>query len=484
MVQNPNSALWICGLWLFIASLITPGQQAMAQRQPPSSREAVQLSFSPIVKQAAPAVVNVYVRGRVTVRSPFDDPFLRELFGDRLGMPRERIQNSLGSGVIVSKDGIVVTNTHVIKVGAQAEIRIVLADKREFDARVILQDEKADIAILRIEGGDGNFPFLTLGDSDDVEVGDLVLAIGNPFGVGQSVSQGIISALGRSISATTGAPAFIQTDAAVNPGNSGGALVDLGGRLIGINTSIISRTGASHGIGFAVPSNLVRVFVESAVSGRKVERPWLGARLETVTRESAPGLGLDRVTGVLVARIAPSSPAAEAGLEPGDVILAVDGRPIADAQELQYRLTTIGVGRNAKITVFRQGRTSTVAIALQPVPPFDPSELRNLTGETPLAGARVATISPALSEEMGLDADAGVVVLQVAPGGLAAKFGFQRGDIVVAFDDQPVSNAGQLETLLRTRATERRQQFLQRVRQTPWLLTVRRGGKEQQLGPF
>lgn len=484
MTTRLSWAHWLLGLWLVHLASVLPTPSAFGQRQPPSSREAVQLSFSPIVKQAAPAVVNVYVRGRVTVRSPFDDPFLRELFGDRLGMPRERIQNSLGSGVIVSKDGIVVTNTHVIKVGAQAEIRIVLADKREFDARVILQDEKADIAVLRIEGGDGNFPYLTLGDSDDVEVGDLVLAIGNPFGVGQSVSQGIISALGRSIGATTGAPAFIQTDAAVNPGNSGGALVDLGGRLIGINTSIISRTGASHGIGFAVPSNLVRVFVESALAGRKVERPWLGARLETVTRDVAQGLGLDRATGVLVARVAPASPAAEAGLEPGDVILSVEGRPVADAQDLQYRLTTIGVGRSAKLAVFRQGRPNSITVALRAVPPFDPSELRNLTGETPMAGARVATVSPALSEELGLDVDAGVVVLQVAPGGLAAKFGFQRGDVVVGFDDQQVANAGQLETLLRNRATERRQQFLQRVRQTPWLLTVRRGGKEQQLGPL
>ncbi len=471
-------------LGLALACLSSWIGAAIAQRQPPPNRESILLSFAPIVKQAAPAVVNVYVRGRVTVRSPFDDPLLRQLFGDRLGMPQERIQNSLGSGVIVAREGIIVTNTHVIKVGAQAEIRVVLADKREFDARVILQDEKTDIAVLRIEGGDGQFPFLQLGDSDDLEVGDLVLAIGNPFGVGQSVSQGIISALGRSISARTGSPAFIQTDAAVNPGNSGGALVDLGGRLVGINTSIISGTGASHGIGFAVPSNLIRVFVESAVSGRKVERPWLGARLENVTRDTAQSLGLDRATGVLVARVAADSPAAQARLEPGDIILAVDGHSIADSQELQYRLTTIGVGREAKFSIFRQGQRSTATVVLLPVPPADPGELRNLTGQTPLEGARVATLSPAIAEELGLDEESGVAVLQVAPGGLAARLGFRRGDVIVTFDGQPVTSAGTLEELLRNRAAERRQQVAQRQRPTPWLITVKRDGKVKQLGPL
>lgn len=484
MAPMSKSLVPAASLALALASLGVWSGVALAQRQPPPNRETVQLSFSPIVKQAAPAVVNVYVRGRVTVRSPFDDPLLRQLFGDRLGMPQERIQNSLGSGVIVSREGIIVTNTHVIKVGAQAEIRVVLADKREFDARVILQDEKTDIAVLRIEGGDGQFPFLQLGDSDDLEVGDLVLAIGNPFGVGQSVSQGIISALGRSISARTGSPAFIQTDAAVNPGNSGGALVDLGGRLVGINTSIISGTGASHGIGFAVPSNLVRVFVESAVSGRKVERPWLGARLENVTRDTAQSLGLDRATGVLVARVATGSPAAEARLEPGDVILAVDGHNIAEPQELQYRLTTIGVGREAKFSIFRQGQRITANVLLRAVPPADPGELRNLTGQTPLEGARVASLSPAIAEELGLDEEGGVAVLQVAPGGLAARLGFRRGDVIVTFDGRPVTSAGTLEELLRNRASERRQQVAQRQRPTPWLITVKRDGKEQQLGPL
>ncbi|MFM9940166.1 MAG: Do family serine endopeptidase [Hyphomicrobiaceae bacterium] len=456
---------------------------AQPQRQVPVNRESVQLSFSPIVKQAAPAVVNVYVRGSVTVRSPFDDPIVRQLFGDRLGMPQERIQSSLGSGVLVSPDGVIVTNTHVIKVGSKAEIRVVLADKREFDAKVILQDEKADIAILRIEGGSGDFPYLQFANSDEIEVGDMVLAIGNPFGVGQSVSQGIISALGRSLGTKSNAPAFIQTDAAVNPGNSGGALVDLSGHVVGINTAILSGSGASHGIGFAVPSNLVKVFVDSAIAGRKVERPWLGARVDSITREMAQGLGLERAAGVLVSRVSPQGPAAEARLEPGDVIIAVDGQPVADAQELQYRLTTRGVGARVTLSIVRQGRQSTAVVALRGVPAESPTEARNLTGQHPFEGARVATVSPAIAEELGIDDDGGVAVLQIARGSFAERFGFQRGDVVITFDGQPVQNASTLEEQLKARAIERRQQAAQRQRLTPWLITIKRGSETKQFGP-
>jgi S1-C subfamily serine protease len=244
---------------------------AAQRKDVPPSREAAQYSFAPIVKKAAPAVVNVYVRARVqTFVSPFaDDPLFRRFFGEAFGMPQERIENSLGSGVIVSPDGIVVTNNHVIKVGGAAEIRVVLADRREFDAKVILQDENSDIAVLRMEGGDGRFPYLEFENYDMLEVGDLVLAIGNPFGVGQTVTSGIISALARTEIAKSAAQVFIQTDAAINPGNSGGALVDMAGRVIGINTAIFSRSGGSHGIGFAIPSNLVKLYVDSAVTAAR-----------------------------------------------------------------------------------------------------------------------------------------------------------------------------------------------------------------------
>jgi S1-C subfamily serine protease len=251
-----------CWLTLSVVVLVMlPFGAAQAQRKQPA-KEIAQGSFSPIVKQAAPAVVNVYVRSRVQeFASPFaNDPFFRQFFGDQFGRPSERQQNSLGSGVIVHASGIVVTNTHVIKGGGQTEIRIALADKREFDAKVISQDEKTDIAILRIEGGDGTFPTLELEDSDSLEVGDRVLAIGNPFGVGQTVTQGIVSALARSEIGQSEAQVFIQTDAAINPGNSGGALVDMAGRVVGINTAIFSKSGGSVGIGFAIPSNMVRLY--------------------------------------------------------------------------------------------------------------------------------------------------------------------------------------------------------------------------------
>src|SRR5689334_17036674 len=316
---------WFWALRLGAVALISvgAGSAALAQRkEPPPSREAAQYSFAPIVKRSSPAVVNVFARGRVQVQSPFaDDPFFRRFFGDRFGMPTERIQNSLGSGVIVSPDGVMVTNTHVVKLGGVPEIRVVLADRREFDAKIVLQDEKTDITVLKIEGAEGTFPFLAFEDSDILEVGDMVLAIGNPFGVGQTVTQGIVSALTRSEIGQSDAQVFIQTDAAINPGNSGGALVDMAGRLVGINTAIYSRSGGSHGIGFAIPSNLVKLVVDSGIAGRKVERPWLGARLDAVTRDNAEALRLDRAVGAYVTRVYPGSPAAQAGLLQGDVIL-------------------------------------------------------------------------------------------------------------------------------------------------------------------
>src|SRR5918911_1667921 len=274
-----------------LALLLTPGP-APAQaphKGPPPTREAAQFSFAPIVKLAAPAVVNVYVRTRVqTFTSPFaDDPFFRRFFGERFGTPSERVQNSLGSGVIVSPDGVVVTNYHVVKGGGATDIRVALADKREFEAKVILQDEKSDIAVLRLDAPGGRFPYLEFEDSDQLEVGDMVLAIGNPFGVGQTVTSGIVSALAREVG-HSGTQVFIQTDAAINPGNSGGALVDMAGRLVGINTAIFSQSGGSHGIGFAIPASMVKAVVDSARGGEQTGgRAPLGPRLPSVHHEDA-----------------------------------------------------------------------------------------------------------------------------------------------------------------------------------------------------
>ncbi len=451
---------------ILVLGVVTGAEPVAAQRKvAPPTREAMQLSFAPVVKKAAPAVVNVYVRGRVQVQSPFaDDPFLRRFFGDRGGQTQERMQNSLGSGVILSADGLMVTNTHVVKVGANAEIRIVLADKREFDAKVLLQDEKSDIAILKIEGGDGRLPSLEFEDSDGLEVGDMVLAIGNPFGVGQTVTQGIISALARSEVGSSDAQVFIQTDAAINPGNSGGALVDMAGRLVGINTAIFSRSGGSHGIGFAIPSNLVKLFVDSAVTGRKVERPWLGAKLETVTRDIAEALGLERVTGAVIARVQAASPAAQAGLKAGDVIVAVDGVEAADPRTVLYRLTTRGVGNRVRFEVLRQGRKAMLDVVLKGAPAPGRDDVRNLSGAHPFDGARVSNLLPGVADELGIDAEDGVAVLSVRAGSVAAKLGFQLGDIIMQIGSEAVDTVLTLEGLIKER-------------QRLWQVAVKRAGR-------
>jgi Do/DeqQ family serine protease len=440
---------------------------AEAQKQPPPSREVVQYSFAPIARKASPAVVNVYVRRRVQAfNSPFaNDPFFRQFFGEQFGRPSERIQSSLGSGVIVSADGTVVTNTHVIKGRGETEIRVALADKREYDAKIVMQDEKTDIAIIKIENGDGRFPTIDFEDSDTLEVGDLVLAIGNPFGVGQTVTSGIISALARSEIGNSDSQVFIQTDAAINPGNSGGALVDMSGRLVGINTMIFSQSGGSQGIGFAIPSNLVKLYVESAAAGRKVERPWLGARLEPITREIAEDLGLDRISGAVVARVSNNGPAAAAGVEPGDVITRIDGFEVADPRAVQYRLTTRGIGNSSRIDLMRKGRPVTVEIALKPSPAPGRDDVRNLTGKHPFDGARVSNIMPGLIDEMGLDETAGVVVLSVRPGSIAQRLGFQPGDVVIELNGQPLATLAALEEALA-------------VRQRVWVLGIKRGGQK------
>ncbi|MEQ8826115.1 MAG: Do family serine endopeptidase [Filomicrobium sp.] len=440
------------------------------KRVPPPSREAVQYSFAPIVKQTAPAVVNVYVSSRIRQsRSPFaGDPFFERFFGDdfNFGMPRERVQSSLGSGVIVSADGVIVTNTHVVKGRGETEIRVALSDQREFDAKVIAQDKKTDIAILKIDGDGESFPFMRIANSDSLQVGDLVLAIGNPFGVGQTVTSGIVSALARSQIASEAV--FIQTDAAINPGNSGGALVDLRGRLVGINTAIFSRSGGSNGIGFAIPSNLVKLHVDSALEGRKVQRPWLGARLQSMDRDLAEALGASRISGAVIMRVYDKGPAARAGLEPGDIIIGVDGFDVNDARSVNYRLTTRGVGKRSRLRILRDGQEQVVRVRLTKPPRARKSDFSNLSGSHPLDGARVANILPTLAENMQLDAEEGVVVVSVRRRSVAARLGFRVGDVIVKVGRRDISNLRDLTPLL-----ERRRRV--------WEMTVNRGGRSLEL---
>ena len=461
-----GGALALLGLGATAAVLVGSADAQRTKRQPPPSRAALQYSFAPIVRRAAPAVVNVYVRStKKVVRSPiFDDPFFRQFFGRNLSRPRKRMQNSLGSGVIVDPSGLIVTNTHVIRSTGQADIRVVLSDRREFKATVVLQDKKTDIAILRIAGKHKPFPIVRFADSDAVEVGDLVLAIGNPFGVGQTVTSGIVSALARSGLSRHRSQVFIQTDAAINPGNSGGALVDMHGRIVGINTAIFSKSGGSLGIGFAIPANLVRLYVNSARTGRKVRRPWLGARLETVTRKIAQKLELARIAGALVLRVAPKGPAAAAGLKRGDIIVSVDGRAVADARAALYRLATRGIGANVTVGILRRGRRRDVTLELKPAPGPSAADIRLLDGDHPLYGARVSNIRPALSDELDLEINSGVVIIDVAVASTAAELGFRRGDVIVQVGRSEVKNVDVLARLLRGR---------QRV----WFVAIRRGSQ-------
>jgi Do/DeqQ family serine protease len=453
---------------VFCAVLLCSGVAA-AQPTVPQSREQIALTFAPVVRQSAPAVVNIFTRRVVRERaaSPLlDDPFFRRFFGDALPQaPRERdrVQNSLGSGVIVSPDGLIVTNDHVIK-GAD-EIQVVLNDRREFDARLVAADPRTDLAILRIDPGSERLPALPFADSDALEVGDLVLAIGNPFGVGQTVTMGIVSAVARTGTGISDYNFFIQTDAAINPGNSGGALVTVDGRLAGINTAIFSRSGGSIGIGFAIPASMVRTVVAAATTGGRLVRPWLGMVGQTVTGEIAQSLGLPRPAGVLVSGIDAGSPAERAGVRRGDVITAVQGRQVDDPDALRYRFATLPLGSQTTLTVIREGRPRDVTMAVSAPPEEPPRELTPIQGRSPFAGIRIANLSPALIEELrvpNLTARQGVVVLDVAQGSPAARVGFRPGDVVLRLNGRDI---------------RRVQDLTEALRQTPqaWQVQVRRG---------
>lgn len=430
-----------------LASLLILATPVWADTRVPSSALEIELSFAPLVKQAAPAVVNIYAKRIVNVRSsPFaGDPFFDNLFRD-FSAPQQRVQNSLGSGVILSEDGIVVSNYHVV--GEATDIRVVLNDRREFSGRVLLADEESDLAVLKLDDAP-DMPALELRDSDTVEVGELVLAIGNPFGVGQTVSSGIVSGLARSGTAMGNSRGyFIQTDAPINPGNSGGALIDINGRLIGINTSILSRSGGSNGIGFAIPSALVQQFVTQAKAGKsRFERPWAGVTGQSVTADMTEVLDLDRPGGVILAEFHPASPLRAAGLQAGDVITAVDGAPVNTPAEMIYRMSVAGLGGQAVLTRVRAGKAEEVPLDLI-APPEEPPRATLLTdARTVLPGMTLERVNPAVIAEMGLPLEAdGIVVSD--PGEIGARVGLRRGDILRAINRSAVTSPSEAAALL------------------------------------
>ena len=448
---------------LLVSALVATPALAQDRRVPTSAAE-LRLSYAPIVQRVQPAVVNVYAAKMVQNHNPFlDDPIFRRFFG-LPGGQQEQMQRSLGSGVMVDPSGLVVTNVHVIE-GAD-QVKVSLSDKREFEAEIVLKDPRSDLAVLRLKDAHEKFPTLDFANSDELMVGDVVLAIGNPFGVGQTVTHGIISALARTQVGITDYQFFIQTDAAINPGNSGGALVDITGKLAGINTAIYSRSGGSQGIGFAIPANMVRIVVASAKSGGKtVRRPWLGAKLQSVTPDIADSLGLKTPSGALVASVVPGGPAARAGLKASDLITAIDGQPIDDPNAFDYRFATHPLGGASQIDVIRGGKPQKLSVALETAPDSDRNEI-TLAARSPFQGATVANISPAVADELHLDADTeGVVVTELSDDSTAATVGFQKGDIILAVNNKKISKTGDLDKVTREQARL-------------WRITLLRGGQQ------
>jgi Do/DeqQ family serine protease len=406
----------------------------------PGDSLSMKASFAPVVRTAAPAVVNVSARGVQQVQDPY-----WSMFGIR--RPQAQQVGSVGSGVIVRDTGVVVTNYHVIN-GMQ-QIKVVLNDRREFDARVVLADERSDIAVLQLEGVNERLPTLNIDDREEQQIGDLVLAIGNPFGVGQTVTNGIISALNRTETGISDSGSFIQTDAAINPGNSGGALVDMDGDLIGINTAIFSRSGSSSGVGFAVPASAVKRVVDSAVGGATaVIRPWLGVKGEAVSADVARSLGLDRPQGLVVTEVWPGGPGARAGLSEGDVITAIDGAEINDQGGLNFRVGTREPNETVKVTVLRDGQARTLDARVQRLPGNADLKDAAVIQSGALAGAQVLALNPALADSLGGDPFAsGVIIGQVQRGASAQRIGLQGGDIILSVNGRAVTAVQQLNNV-------------------------------------
>jgi len=456
----------ILGVLLAVAICSTGASPAVAEqaqglrgavsdvRQVPDSASQIRFSYAPLVKRVSPSVVNVYAAREVRQRrSPFaGDPFFERFFGENAfgGRPRRRTARSLGSGVIIGEEGIVITNHHVIE--NADEVKVALSDGREFSAEIQLIDKKSDLAVLKIESSE-KFPAVVLGDSDDLQVGDLVLAIGNPFGVGQTVTSGIVSALARSRTGITDFGFFIQTDASINPGNSGGALVAMDGSLIGINTAIFSRSGGSNGVGFAVPSNMVRVVLESVLAGSNtIMRPWIGAEFQAVTSDIAESLGLAQPVGALVAGVLEGGPAEKAGLRLGDIVLEVDGRSIEHVDALGYRLATAGLGRAVAIKVLSRNKRRDLTINLEKAPEIPPRQVLTVGGQSPFTGATVANLSPRVSQELGLRGSPdGVVILDVDRRSPAGRFGFRAKDIILSINRSIIHSTKQLDEIARSR---------------------------------
>ncbi|WP_196258615.1 Do family serine endopeptidase [Pelagibacterium limicola] len=437
---------------------------AQTERRVPLDAEEIRLSYAPVVREVAPAVVNVYAT-RITQQrqSMFGDPFFDQFFGrSPFFDTRPQESQSLGSGVIVGEDGLILTNNHVVE-GA-IDIRIATMDGREYPVDLVLADGATDLAALAIRNPDRTFPVAQFADSDRLEVGDLVLAIGNPFGVGQTVTSGIVSALARTGVGITDYQFFIQTDAAINPGNSGGALVDMDGRLVGINTALFTRSGGSQGIGFAIPSNMARVIATAAASGGEIVRPWFGATFQSLDSDLAAGLGLDLPRGALITDIAQDGPAARAGLRSGDVIVGIDGLAVQDPEALYYRIGLLPVDSTVALDVRRGGQSFIIDLLLETAP-SNGARQAVISGDTRFAGVTVSELTPALAQSFGLGFSAtGVAIIEVAPASPAQRLGLREGDIILNLNGTEIRDIETFESLASQRPRG-------------WQITLQRGGR-------
>ena len=459
---NRRHGLWAAGA-LALAGVFAAGAQSnhstvaiKRDSQPVTRGQLERASFSDVVKRVSPSVVKITTetKARKVAMNGQDlsgmDPMLRQFFGGRMPEMRQQPQSGLGSGVIISADGYIATNNHVVE-GADT-VTVAFTDGREFTAKVIGRDPQTDIAVIKVDAKD--LPAITVADSSKIEVGDRVLAIGNPFGIGETVTSGIVSAKGRRVGILAdveGFEDFIQTDAAINPGNSGGALVDIDGRLIGINTAILSHNGGFQGVGLAVPANLVSQVTESLVKTGKVVRGYLGVGVQNITPSLAESLSLKNNHGALVGEIVPNAPAAKAGLKEGDVITAVNGQAITDANQLTLAVTAMAPGTKLDLQVLRDGKKTQLTAKTGERPKSrnargdsdDDDLLSKNSDEGVLNGVAVDDLNPKMRRQMNYpEGLKGAVITNVDPQSAAARAGLRAGDVILEINRQAVTSAG------------------------------------------
>ena len=436
------------------ASATEPANPPATLKLAEASEGASKSSYAPMLKTVLPSVVNIstskVVKARMDGMEQLQmDPMFRQFFGNGgTDIPKDRKEKALGSGVIISPEGYILTNNHVVD-GA-TDVKVMLSDKRELQAKIVGTDPKTDIAVLKVEGG--SFSPITIGDSTKVEVGDVAIAIGNPFGVGQTVTRGIISAKGRGGLGIEDYEDFLQTDAPINPGNSGGALVNDRGELIGINTAILSHeSGGNQGIGFAVPSNLARQVMDQILKNGKVVRAYLGILPQDLTPSMAKAFGEKDARGVVVGDVTPSSPAQESGLQRGDILLELNGNAISSANQLRMSVSMMTPGSNVKLKVLHNGSEREMTVKLAEMP-TETAKLNSTEegGSKALEGVEVTALNPQIAEQLGLSPNtAGVVVSGVDPSSKMADAGLRRGDVIQEVNHQPVKSVSEFQSAVK-----------------------------------